>query len=78
MLSARSAGRPPAISGPLRKLVDAAGGVGKLARLIGVNASTIRRWDSSPPSSRAWRLLVAQLALALRVQPPWPIDGRRS
>lgn len=68
-------GRPLEMRGPLGELAEALGGRRSLAEAIGVAERSVSRWaagDLVPP--RPTRLLLAQLALANRIEPPYSTD----
>lgn len=62
-------GRPTTLPSPWLELADAAGGVGKLAAMLGVSPMTIWRWAHGKASmSGPAKLAVESIAAALRIK----------
>lgn len=69
----KTRGRPPATDSDLTRLASAVGGQAKLAEMVGVSRSTIKRWVSgSSAPARAERVLLSTIAAAHGLPAPFP------
>ena len=65
-------GRPLEMSGSLGELAEVLGGRYKLADAVGVAKRSVSRWETGElVPTRPTRLLLAQLALAHGIEPPF-------
>lgn len=73
MTTTARTGRPPTRDNPITQLASAVGGQRALSLLVGVSASTVKRWCAGAEPTKAERILLATIAATRGLPAPFDV-----